>query len=227
MTETNLKNLIKLINEKSTLTIFVLGFVIVMMIAFNLFLKTLTQQKSSGKISNEAASTQVGFDIFSITDDEAQKLGNINSNFKINNAQEKEVTAYFVQPGDSSWKIAAELFGDGNRYLEIEKLNDFKHGQYLEIGQVVFVIVGQKLEASEDVNVVENAKVLEDESVDADFITYIVKPGDSLWKISLENYSDPLFWLEIYKFNKQAIGNDPNLIFPLTELKLPVIKSRL
>ncbi|MBU0974707.1 LysM peptidoglycan-binding domain-containing protein [Patescibacteria group bacterium] len=145
MSEMDLKNLIKFIKEKSTLIIFVLGFVIVMIVALNLLLSTLFKQSSAGKITDQVASTQIGFNPF----DTADKYQRINSNFTTNGNQESEVTAYFVQP------------------------------------------------------------------------------GDSLWKIALEYYSDPMIWHEIYELNKQLIGSDPNLIFPLTELRLPVIKSRL
>ena len=36
----------------------------------------------------------------------------------------KKSEQYVVQEGDSLWQIAAERFGDGNRYSEVAKLND-------------------------------------------------------------------------------------------------------
>ncbi|MDR2105111.1 MAG: LysM peptidoglycan-binding domain-containing protein [Deferribacteraceae bacterium] len=43
--------------------------------------------------------------------------------------------------------------------------------------------------------------------------TYIVKKGDSLWKIAIAKYSDPYFWPLIYWANSSSI-KDPDLIYP-------------
>ncbi len=231
MTELNLKNLIKFIKDKSTLIIFLLGFLIVIMIAFNLLLNSLIKQRSQGKITNEAASTQVGFDSFESSIEKINKANTIQEDKvydkvaeKVDEMQTEDASSYVAQLGDSSWKIAEKFFGSGSRYLEIEKLNNFKHGQYLQIGQVILI--------NANLNII-NKKILNSDGIKsddrdwADTESYIVKPGDSVWKIAFENYSDPMIWSEIYELNKQVIGTDPNLIFPLTELKLPVIKSRL
>ncbi|MDR2400350.1 MAG: LysM peptidoglycan-binding domain-containing protein [Deferribacteraceae bacterium] len=47
----------------------------------------------------------------------------------------------------------------------------------------------------------------------ADTETYIVKKGDSLWKIAIAKYSDPYFWPLIYWANNSSI-KDPDLIYP-------------
>lgn len=51
--------------------------------------------------------------------------------------------------------------------------------------------------------------------------TYVVKPGDSLSKIAKELLGDAKRWPEIYELNKALIGDNPNLIHPGQELKLP------
>lgn len=55
---------------------------------------------------------------------------------------------------------------------------------------------------------------------DTENTAYIIKSGDSLWKIAKEQLGDPLRWKEIYSLNKDTIS-DPDLIYPGQELVLP------
>ncbi|UCC76294.1 MAG: LysM peptidoglycan-binding domain-containing protein [Anaerolineales bacterium] len=50
---------------------------------------------------------------------------------------------------------------------------------------------------------------------------YVVKSGDSLSKIAKELMGDAKRWPEIYELNKELIGDDPNVIHPGQELKIP------
>jgi nucleoid-associated protein YgaU len=50
---------------------------------------------------------------------------------------------------------------------------------------------------------------------------YVVKSGDSLSKIAKELLGDASRWPEIYELNKDVIGDNPNLIKPGQELKIP------
>ena len=49
---------------------------------------------------------------------------------------------------------------------------------------------------------------------------YVVKKGDSLWKISGKVYGNPLKWPRIYRANKDKIKN-PNRIYPNMILTIP------
>ena len=51
---------------------------------------------------------------------------------------------------------------------------------------------------------------------------YVVKKGDSLWKIAKAIYNKPLKWKAIYKANKKKI-KDPNLIYPNQKLIIPAV----
>jgi murein DD-endopeptidase MepM/ murein hydrolase activator NlpD len=50
--------------------------------------------------------------------------------------------------------------------------------------------------------------------------TYIVKPGDNLWKIAQKFYKNGGFWKKIYEANLDKIKN-PNVIRAFTILKIP------
>jgi nucleoid-associated protein YgaU len=50
--------------------------------------------------------------------------------------------------------------------------------------------------------------------------TYVVVKGDSLSKIAKREYGDANKWRAIYEANKELI-NDPDLIYPGQELKIP------
>ena len=52
--------------------------------------------------------------------------------------------------------------------------------------------------------------------------TYVVRPGDSLYKIAKLELGDGNKWRQIYEANRKTIGPDPNLIRPGQQLVMPV-----
>lgn len=50
--------------------------------------------------------------------------------------------------------------------------------------------------------------------------TYMILPGDFLIKIAKKEYGNYQKWKEIYQWNKEEIGSDPNLIYPYHYLSL-------
>ena len=55
-------------------------------------------------------------------------------------------------------------------------------------------------------------------------VLYVVKRGDSLWKIAKKYLGKGSKWPSIYNIpeNKKTIGRDPNLIYPGQRLVIPV-----
>ena len=51
--------------------------------------------------------------------------------------------------------------------------------------------------------------------------SYTVQSGDSLSAIAQQVYGDPNQWTSVYDANRDAIGANPNLIQPGTELVIP------
>jgi len=51
--------------------------------------------------------------------------------------------------------------------------------------------------------------------------THTVESGESLWAIAEAELGSGSRWKEIYELNKDVIGDDPDVIRPGQELKLP------
>ena len=50
--------------------------------------------------------------------------------------------------------------------------------------------------------------------------TYLVRPGDTLWRISENFYGNGIYWRKIFDANKSLI-KDPNKIYPFWVLRIP------
>lgn len=83
--------------------------------------------------------------------------------------------SYTVKSGDSMWKISTEYLGCGSRYKEIMAFNNLTSAS-LRVGQVLKIPVSCE--------------------------KYVVKSGDTLWKIAAEKLGSGIKYKEIMEFNK-------------------------
>lgn len=51
--------------------------------------------------------------------------------------------------------------------------------------------------------------------------SYVVEPGDCLWKIAAEQMGEGADWMELYECNRGIIGENPDLIQPGMRLVVP------
>ena len=124
-------------------------------------------------------------------------------------------TVYVVQKGDSTWGVAKAFYGSGYNYVDIEKENNLKHNQYLEVGMKLTVpkveVIAPKEVVKTQVSLSENKNIPE---------TYTVQKGDYLWKIAVQIYGNGFDWEVIYNANKDVI-TQPNSIETGMTLVLP------
>jgi LysM repeat protein len=66
---------------------------------------------------------------------------------------------------------------------------------------------------------------LEEQQQTISFTEYIVVSGDSLWKIAEKFYKRGSLWTKIYEYNKDVIGDNPNLIITGQVLKIPDVAA--
>ncbi len=136
--------------------------------------------------------------------------------------------SYTVQKGDSTWKVAVKFYGNGYRYVEIEKANNLKHNQHLSIGQVL-TIPDKQITGSVGTPAKDSGKVTTQPGQTAvvgqpqsSGKTYTVKAGDSLWSIAQQQLGNAYRWNEVYTLNTSVVGRNPHLIYPGQSLALPI-----
>jgi nucleoid-associated protein YgaU len=128
--------------------------------------------------------------------------------------REQATVNYTVKRGDSLWKIAERLLGDGARYKEIVELN-----QEVLNGRPDFIVSGAVLKVPH-----EGAPRDEEERTTEE---YLVRPGDTLSEIAEDKLGDPMRYPEIFAASRSTVQpdgahlTDPDLIRPGWKLTIP------
>ena len=71
--------------------------------------------------------------------------------------------------------------------------------------------------------VVDPVQDLDEIVPDSTWTEYMIKPGQTLSLIAYEEFGNPNEWRTIYGWNKEKIGDDPNMIHPYHYLDLLVV----
>jgi nucleoid-associated protein YgaU len=113
---------------------------------------------------------------------------------------------YAVKAGDTLSALAHRYLGNANRWPEIYRANraTLANPHQLRIGQMLMVpkaeLAHHKLRAGAN---------------------YVVRPGDSLFRIASTQLGDGTHWHKIFQLNRGRI-RDPRTIFPGQKLRLPL-----
>ena len=138
---------------------------------------------------------------------------------------------YEVQPNDSFWTISEKLYGTGAYFRALAKHNRRKvtDQNRLQVGQVIEAPDVAELEAKypaycprpEHRHVARHQPAsLPAGRHDAGAV-YTVVEGDTLYRIARYELGDASRWYEIYKLNREMIGESFNHLRPGTRLVLP------
>ncbi len=113
-------------------------------------------------------------------------------------------STYTIRAGDCLWNIAKNQLGDGMKWQDIFNANKDILGSNPDLIHpgTSINLPGQDVAANHASN-------------------YVVKSGDSLWKISQDLLGDGSKWNELYQANASIIGDNPRLIMPGQELNIP------
>jgi nucleoid-associated protein YgaU len=128
--------------------------------------------------------------------------------------REHATVDYTVKRGDSLWKIAERLLGDGARYKDIVELN-----RDVLNGRPDFIVSGTVLKVPHEVAPPDEGGRTSEE--------YVVRTGDTLSEIARDELGDPMRYPEIVAASRSSVQPDgahlldPDLIRPGWELTIP------
>ena len=119
-------------------------------------------------------------------------------NDKPEEALRDKIIIYSVLPGDNLWKIAVKFYGSGNYWMKIYNDNRamIKNPGRIYTGQQLLIHLMEEKET-------------ETEEIEGE--VYIIRSGDSLWKVAQRIYGDGKLWRKIYQANRDTVLNPGRL----------------
>ena len=112
-----------------------------------------------------------------------------------------QTMTYTVQPGDTLSKIAKKFLGSASEWRRIYQDNEaiIKNPNIIRVGQKLVINLSGKT-----TTVSSNAT-----AINAN--TYVVQPGDNLWKIAKKVYGQGFVWRKIFDANSNVVSNPGNI----------------
>lgn len=124
------------------------------------------------------------------------------SNSTVITAGTIQTITYTVQPGDTLSKIAKKYLGSASLWRKIYEDNKaaIKNPNIIHVGQKLIInLPGTATAVSTTAAVSTNAN------------TYVVQPGDNLWKIAKKVYGQGFAWKKIFDANSNTVSNPGNI----------------
>lgn len=125
----------------------------------------------------------------------------------VQGAAAKDGTPYVVRPGDTYSSIAVTVYGDQQRWLDLQEANPTLSPMALHPGQKI--TVPRTTHRRTTLSRQENRGR-----------AYTIRPGDTLSSIAARHYGNSAAWSQIYNVNRQIIGPDPDVLSVGTQLQL-------
>lgn len=127
---------------------------------------------------------------------------------------------YTVASGDTLWKIAEKFYGNGNYWRKIYEDNAsvIRNPDRIFTGQMIVIYP-----LTEILNADFSAQLPQTDNTAAestDINSYVVLPGDNLWKIARRLYGKGWQWRKIYDANRDILSN-PGQLHTGQELVIP------
>lgn len=126
-----------------------------------------------------------------------------------------QYTDYTIKSGDTMTSIAAEWFGDANKWDLIAKANPLVDPIKLKVGATL------RLPPKS----FERPRPEGEPAPAGDGMVYTVQSGDTLTKIANAFYKSSARWNLIYEANRATIGSDPGVLKVGMKLRIPPLPA--
>ncbi len=124
-----------------------------------------------------------------------------------------ELMFHLVQPGETWSGLARRYYGDASRVDLLRQANEDR--ELLVAGEEIFVPVFDIPGAS------PSRPAAAPTAERAGARTYVVREGDSLWKIAKEHYGKGSRFMEIFEANRDVLDDVDATLVPGTRLRIP------